>query len=112
MTEIELLIDFHKNAKRQGPGSSADTLKALNLIGISKNKNLKIADIGCGSGAQTITLAENIDGQITAVDLFPDFLRKLEMKAEAKGLKNRIKTLEKLMDKLDFEQKKIRYHLV
>ncbi|ODS49996.1 MAG: hypothetical protein A8274_1048 [Halanaerobium sp. 4-GBenrich] len=34
------------------------------------------------------------------------------MKAEAKGLKNRIKTLEKLMDKLDFEQKKIRYHLV
>jgi hypothetical protein len=28
------------------------------------------------------------------------------MKAEAKGLKNRIKTLEKLMDKLDFEQKK------
>ncbi|ODS49997.1 MAG: type 11 methyltransferase [Halanaerobium sp. 4-GBenrich] len=51
MTEIELLIDFHKNAKRQGPGSSADTLKALNLIGISKNKNLKIVDIGCGSGA-------------------------------------------------------------
>ncbi|KXS48866.1 Methyltransferase domain-containing protein [Halanaerobium congolense] len=107
MTEIELLIDFHKNAKRQGPGSSADTLKALNLIGISKNKNLKIADIGCGSGAQTITLAENIDGQITAVDLFPDFLRKLEMKAKAKGLKNRIKTLEKSMDKLDFEQKKL-----
>lgn len=28
------------------------------------------------------------------------------MKAKAKGLKNRIKTLEKLMDKLDFEQKK------
>jgi SAM-dependent methyltransferase len=29
------------------------------------------------------------------------------MKAKAKGLKNRIKTLEKSMDKLDFEQKKL-----
>jgi len=93
--------------QRQGPGSTADTLKALNLIEISNNKQLKLADIGCGSGAQTITLAENIDGQITAVDLFPEFLRKLEVKAEVKGLKNKIKTLEKSMDNLDFEQEEL-----
>lgn len=102
-----MLIDFHKEAKRQGPGSTADTLKALDLIEISKNKKLKLADIGCGSGAQTITLAENIDGRITAVDLFPEFLRKLEVKAEVKGLKNKIKTLEKSMDNLDFEQEEL-----
>lgn len=104
MTELELLIDFHKEAKRQGPGSTADTLKALDLIEISKNKALKIADIGCGSGAQTITLAQNIKGQITAVDLFPEFLKKLDLKAEKKGLKNKIKTLKKSMDDLDFEK--------
>jgi len=35
MTELELLIDLHKNAKRQGQGSNEDTLKAFYLWGIS-----------------------------------------------------------------------------
>jgi cyclopropane fatty-acyl-phospholipid synthase-like methyltransferase len=104
MTELELLIDFHKDAKRQGPGSASDTLKALNLIDISKNKNLKIADIGCGSGAQTVTLAQNIDGQITAVDLFPELLRKVDIKTQEKGLTDKIITLKKSMDDLDFDR--------
>ncbi len=104
MKELELLIDFHQEAKRQGPGSTADTLRALDLIEISKNKDLKIADIGCGSGAQTITLAQNTAGQITAVDLFPEFLKKLDLKAEAKGLENKIKTVEKSMDNLNFKK--------
>ncbi len=60
MTELELLVDFYKNTKRQGTGRSSDILQALNLININKNKRLKIADIGCGSGGQTITLARNI----------------------------------------------------
>lgn len=38
MTELELLIDFHIEAKRQGPGSSADTLRALDLIETSNKK--------------------------------------------------------------------------
>lgn len=105
MTELELLIDFHKEAKRQGPGSPADTLRALDLIDISNKKDLKVADIGCGSGAQTITLAENIAGQITAVDIFPEFLSKLLLRAEEKGLKDKITILEKSMDDLDFARK-------
>lgn len=104
MTELELLIDFHKDAKRQGPGSTADTLKALNLIDISKNQDLKIADIGCGSGAQTLTLAQNINGRITAVDLFPEILRKVDIKAKEKGLTDKITTLKKSMDNLDFDR--------
>lgn len=72
MTELELLIDFHKSAERQGPGSHSETLRALNIMNIDKKKHLNVADIGCGSGAQTITLAQNIEGQITAVDLFPE----------------------------------------
>ena len=63
MTELELLVDFHKDADRQGPGSPATTLKALSFINIKNRKSLKVADIGCGSGAQTITLAQNINGQ-------------------------------------------------
>ncbi len=103
MTEIELLVDFHKDAERQGPGSSFETMKALSLIGVDKNETLKIADIGCGSGAHTIALAQNTNGQITAVDLFPEFLEKLDNKAKELGLNNRITTLKKSMEDLPFD---------
>ena len=100
--EIELLIDFHENAKRQGPGSNDDTLKALSFIAFKTGQPLKIADIGCGSGAQTIALAQNIEGHITAVDLFPEFLDKLNANSKELGLQNKITTLEKSMDDLPF----------
>ncbi|MCK5367871.1 MAG: class I SAM-dependent methyltransferase, partial [Cyclobacteriaceae bacterium] len=100
MTELELLVDFHKDAERQGPGSSFETKKALNFI--NKNHKLKIADIGCGSGGQTITLAQNIEGQITAVDLFPEFLDKLNLKSKELGFQGKIKTIENTMESLPF----------
>ena len=103
MTGLELLVDFHKDAERQGPGSSFETKKALNFININKDHKLKIADIGCGSGAQTITLAQNIEGQITAVDLFPEFLDKLKLRSEELGIKGRITTLKKSMEDLPFD---------
>ena len=103
MTEIELIVDFYKDADRQGPGSSYETIKALDLTGIGKNNNLKIADIGCGSGAQTITLAKNTNGHITAVDLFPEFLDKLNLRSVELGFRERIKTIEKSMEDLPFD---------
>ena len=69
---------------------------------LSQRKDLKIADIGCGSGSQTITIAKNIDGKITAIDLFPEFLEKLKSKAKELGLENKIMTLAKSMDDLHF----------
>ena len=85
MTELDLIIDLHKNEERQGPGSPNDTLGALSLIDLPKNKEVKVADLGCGTGGQTITLAQQINGQITAVDLFPAFLDKLNQQAKALG---------------------------
>jgi len=82
MTELELIIDLHKNTERQGPGSEEDSLKALDILNLYDKQELKIADIGCGSGGQTITLARNLNGQITAVDLFPEFLDELENKSQ------------------------------
>lgn len=107
MTELELIIDLHKNSERQGPGSEAETLKALDCMGLSKNGQLKIADIGCGLGGQTITLAQNLDGQITAVDLFPDFLTELQEKSQKLGLNDKIKTLQKSMDDLPFQDEEL-----
>ena len=107
MTEFDLLIDIHKDRERQGPGSQKETLRALDLIGLDKTKNLKIADIGCGSGSQTMVLAEGTQGHITAVDLFPDFLNKLEEQATKKGFINRISTVAKSMDELQFDDGKL-----
>lgn len=102
MIELDVLIDFYKRGERQGPGSEAASLKALSLLPIAQNDPLQIADIGCGTGAQTLTLARHTRGHITAVDLFAPFLEVLEQRAASSGLQDRITTLEKSMDALPF----------
>jgi len=104
VTELELIIDLHKNSDRQGPGSEDDTLKAIQFLNFPTDQNLKVADIGCGSGGQTITLAKKLNGQITAVDLFPAFLNELNEKKQKSGLMDKIVTLEKSMDNLPFKK--------
>ena len=103
MTNLELIIDQHKNHERLGPGSNLETEKAIHLIGLSKDQELRILDIGCGTGSQTITLALNLNGLITAVDLFPEFLEKLEQKVKSLGFENNITSMVCSMDDLPFE---------
>lgn len=103
MDLLKLIIEYHKDNERQGPGSEEATLKALKLIPYLNEKN-KILDIGCGSGGQTITLAKNTAAQITAVDMLPQFLEKLMKKAKENNLINRIVAEEMLMDNLKFEK--------
>ena len=103
MTKLELLIDFHLGGERQGPGSTAETKKALNHLGIDKNQYLKVADIGCGTGSQTFTLAQNLNGQIIAVDVAPDFLDKINMRIKELSLEKRISTLNRSMENLPFK---------
>ena len=104
MTELELIVDLHKTIERQGPGSEADTLRALGCIDIANRKDLRIADIGCGTGAQTLTLANHTDARITAVDLFPEFLEVLTKRAQSMGLQQQVQTLQGSMDQLPFEK--------
>jgi len=97
-----LLIDLHKSANRQGPGGDAETEKALSLAMIDRTAPLKIADIGCGTGASTLFLARLLEAQITAVDLFQDFIEVLEGRAENMRLSEKITTLVCSMDSLPF----------
>lgn len=100
----DLLIDLHKDGARQGPGSEEQTLRAINLSGLNLNsEKLEIADIGCGTGASTIVLANHLNANITAVDIFPEFLNILQETAIKKGLEHRIKTLNCSMDELPFQ---------
>lgn len=101
-SEFALLIDLYKDGDRQGPGSDAATRKALALVGYPRDASLRVADIGCGTGGQTLVLAEHPGMRITAVDLFPEFLEILEERARSKGVADRITTRVQSMDALDF----------
>ena len=103
MTELDLIIDFHKDAPRQGPGGTNDTLRALELTGIAENKNLKIADIGSGTGSQTFVLAQHTGARIISVDLFTHFLDKLAGKAKELGIQKKVSTVATSMDNLPFD---------
>lgn len=104
MDYMDYIIDFHKDAARQGPGSDEHTLKALSYIpGVADMKS--ILDIGCGTGAQTLALAGATNAHITAIDLLPDFLHVLERRAREAGFAERIRTMEMSMDAITLAQK-------
>ncbi|MCM2561799.1 class I SAM-dependent methyltransferase [Lutimaribacter sp. EGI FJ00015] len=102
MDDLDLLIDLHRTAERQGPGSDEATRQALALSGLRGQRALRVADIGCGTGAATRVLAQDLDAQVMAVDVLPQFLEVLKAKAENAGLSNRIETLTASMDDLPF----------
>ncbi|MBN2792151.1 MAG: class I SAM-dependent methyltransferase [Desulfuromonadales bacterium] len=102
MNVFQLLIDLHLPAERQGPGGQAETKRAMDLAGLDRSRPLKIADIGCGTGASTILLARELDAEITAVDFLPEFLDELQARACDHGVADRITTLNCSMDALPF----------
>jgi ubiquinone/menaquinone biosynthesis C-methylase UbiE len=102
MEDYQLLIDLHKGANRQGPGGDAETKLAMDLSMLDRAAPLKIADIGCGTGASTLFLAQQLNAHITAVDFLKDFLDVLESKAERAGLSGKVSTLACSMDSLPF----------
>ena len=103
MNDIQLLIDLHKRAKRQGPGGDSETRMAIELAMLDSSIPLKVADIGCGTGASTIQLARSLNADITAIDFLPEFLEILKSNAETKGLSNKINTIACSMENLQFD---------
>ena len=99
--DIHLIWDYYLNMERQGPGSPEITLKALSFIDILTGKS-RIADIGCGTGGQTMTLAQNTTGNITGLDLSPEFIDRFNAGAEALNLHDRVKGIVGSMDNLPF----------
>ncbi len=103
MDDIQILVDLHKPNPRLGPGSDEHTRLALGLSGLIGRSGLKVADLGCGTGASALVLAETLDAHVTAVDLFPAFLRELERRAVRHGVRDRITSLAGSIDDLPFE---------
>lgn len=83
--ELNLICDFFSNMERQGPGSPEVTLKALSFIDNLTEKSL-IADIGCGTGGQTMVLAGHVTGQVTGLDFLSGFIDIFNRNARQSGL--------------------------
>lgn len=76
----------------------------MTLAGLDRSQPLKLADIGCGTGASTLCLARHLNADITAVDFLPDFLGTLTQRAEAESIGGRIQTLAASMEALPFSE--------
>ncbi|MDD2438266.1 MAG: class I SAM-dependent methyltransferase [Massilibacteroides sp.] len=100
--DFQLICEYFSSLERQGPGSPEITIKALGFIPNLTEKS-RIADIGCGTGGQTMILAQNTPGNITGVDLFPDFIEKFNSNVVKLNLQKRVKGLSEDMKHLSFQ---------
>jgi ubiquinone/menaquinone biosynthesis C-methylase UbiE len=104
--DFNLICEYFSGMKRQGPGSEEITIKALSFIDNLSDES-RIADLGCGTGDQTMTLAQHTQGQITGIDLFPGFITLFDQNAERLNLQNRVKGLVGSMDNLLFQKEEL-----
>lgn len=104
--DFKLICEYFAGMKRQGPGSPEATIKALSFIDNLTNES-KIADIGCGTGGQTMVLAGNAPGYITGIDLFAEFIDIFNADARKLNLHNRVKGVLGSMEALPFQKEEL-----
>ena len=73
---IRALIELHRGLERQGPGDTDFSDYIISQLPELPTKP-RIADIGCGTGAGTLFLADKFRSKVRAVDISRDFLDEL-----------------------------------
>lgn len=101
--DYNLIAEYFSFLKRQGPGSPEITQKALSFID-NLHDNSNIVDLGCGTGGQTVVLAQHAPGTITGMDLFPKFIDMFNETASKLNLQNRVKGVVGSMEDLPFKE--------
>lgn len=104
--DINLICEYFSGLERQGPGSPEVTIKALGFID-HLNNHSQIADLGCGTGGQTMVLAQYTSGFITGIDLFPAFVDRFNRNANKLNLHHRVKGVVGSMDNLPFQDEEL-----
>ena len=97
----ELFFELFGGLPRQGPGEAASTLRALALVP-DIGPRTRVLDIGCGTGAQTLVLAQGAAARIVAVDNHPPFVDFLNREVLRLGLAHRVVARVADMRRLDF----------
>jgi SAM-dependent methyltransferase len=83
-----LFFTLHSGLPHEGPGSRADTLRALAMTELAARHEgrLEVLDIGCGPGPASLVLLEALpEARVTAVDAHPPFLAQAEARLAAAG---------------------------
>ena len=103
---IQALIRLHIGLEKQGPG---DTKYSNHILSLIKElpANPRIADIGCGTGAGTLFLAERFKSKVRAVDFSREFLDELINRAKQRGLEHLVESIECDMGSLDWKPETI-----
>lgn len=104
--DFNLICEYFLGLERQGPGSPDATVRALNFIN-NLTGELRIADIGCGTGGQTMVLAKHVPGSITGIDLFPAFIDTFNKNASRLNISDRVKGVVGSMDNLPFKDEEL-----
>ena len=99
--DLGLLCEYYSRLERQGPGSPAATTRALSFVDGLTDDSV-IADIGCGTGGQTMTLAQHVPGSVTGIDMFPAFVDLFNENAAKLNLQHRVKGVVGSMEDLPF----------
>jgi SAM-dependent methyltransferase len=104
--DFNLICEYYLRFDRQGPGNREMTLRALNFIdGLTAGSH--IADLGCGTGGQTMTLAAATPAHITGLDLFPAFIDRFNEQAWEHGVRDRAQGVVGSMDALPFAERSL-----
>lgn len=104
--DLNTIYDYFTDTERQGPGSPEVTLKALSFID-ELSQGSKIADIGCGTGGQTIVLAQNTVSKIIGIELWPDFIRQFNQNIQKHQLQHRVTGIIGDMGNLQFNTEEL-----
>ena len=104
--DFKLICEYFSGMERQGPGSPEVTSKALGFIDNLTNES-KIVDIGCGTGGQTMVLAQHTSGHITGIDLFADFIDIFNVNFRKLNLQGRVDGVVGSMDHLSFQNEEL-----
>ena len=84
---IELLFG---GMEKLAPGSDSDTLKLLDMLPEAAHE--VIVDAGCGTGRQTMVLANRLQSMVNAVDNYEPFLITLRQRAKDAGIEHLVET--------------------
>ena len=104
--DFKLICEYYSTLERQGPGSPEVTIKALNFIDNLTNES-KIADIGCGTGGQTMVIANYTSAHITAIDLSPIFIDIFNINNQKLNLQDRVNGIVGSMENLPFQHEEL-----
>ncbi len=99
--DIAALIDLHRGLDRKGPGDSDFSRNILSNLSTLPPKP-RIADLGCGSGASALLLAQHYQSPVIAVDASSVFINELKARAKQLGLEHLIIPIQGDMATLDW----------